>query len=88
MRRHLVFCCTPECKKAEMRKIVASALHDCQILSDRVRIGGNEHIFFVDVNLSPERIRGYLVDSFRCCDEYRISDEIRRYVESHMMSNR
>ena len=83
MKRHLVFCCTSGCKKVEMRKVIANAPPDCQVLSDRVRIGEDEYIFFVDVNRNSERIRGYIVDSFRCCDEYQISNEIRHYVESH-----
>ena len=85
MKRHLVFYCTSGCKKVEMKIVAASALHDCQVSGDSVRIGEDEYIFFVDINRNPERIFGFRAHSYRNCGEYLINREIEQHIEAHMV---
>jgi hypothetical protein len=89
MKTHLIFCCGKACAQKEMSDLVNT--HPPYQLKvkhpDTIFIGNERYFFLVDINRSPECIRGFLVDSFRTCSEYYLSDEILSYLASHTTAN-
>ena len=86
MKTHLIFCCCRACAKKEMGDLINStAKYQYKVKHpDTVLIGYVRYIFIVDINCSPERIRGLLPESFRTCSNYVLSHEVLCYLKSHL----
>jgi len=89
MKTHLIFCCSKVCARKEMRDLINSVpKYQCTVkYPDTVLIGDVQHIFMVDINRSPERIRGFLPESFRTCSGYDLDPRISSYLEVRLTAN-
>lgn len=47
---------------------------------DRVCIGEDRYIFFIDINRNIDRMMGLRFDDFRCCEHYRLNDEVGEHL--------
>jgi len=89
MKIHLIFCCSKVCAQKEMSDLVNSTpKYQCTVkYPDTVLIGDVRYIFMVDINHSPERIYGFLPESFRTCSEYDLDPKILSYLEARLATN-
>jgi len=87
VKTHLIFCCSRSCAQKEMHDFINSVSEAQRVVrySDTVFVDNDRYIFMVDINRSPERIRGLIVESFRTCPKYELEldPEIVSYLKAH-----
>lgn len=86
MKTHLIFCCSSDCLKREMRKMIDSLPDGISIntTNNTITSGEEEHLFFININDDPERIIGLQFHSFRVCNNYNLDERTAYYVRTHL----
>ena len=85
MKNHLIFCCDTHCRDNEVNELMRTWGENAIMRQrDNITVGDDRYRFFININKSPERIRGLIIDDYRMCEHYCISKEVRDYLSIHI----
>lgn len=85
MKTNIIFCYNTKCRRQKMHGLIIKnpIRNNKTKIIDIVVINKEKYVFLIDVNSHPERLYGFIIDSYKVCPNYKLNDRIMQYLQTH-----